>query len=303
MSDLQDDVCFRLSTRLLTATIDPRHGARILSLKATESGREWLVPPPDSADRSAYGSRFTDRAIHGWDEMFPTIDACTVNRRQIPDHGEVWAVPWSLTEPRHPDGIRLQVESRTMPLTLSREASGSGDDIDLYYELSNMGTKSLPVQWTPHPQFALTSSTQIKFSPTPTSARITSPLRGTDHIAWQQVEHQSEVVPVGSHLKAWIEEPFALRSVTLVEAEDSLTMCWRSAVLPYAAVLWDNGEFSQQRTLTVEPAMNASESLARSQSLHQATHIRAGETLKWHILLSASSPDFRHTPNEAEPVR
>jgi len=48
----------------------------------------------------AYGAVFVDQDMSGWDEMFPTINACTYPAPSpyagitLPDHGEVWVLPW-----------------------------------------------------------------------------------------------------------------------------------------------------------------------------------------------------------------
>ncbi|MHB8276843.1 MAG: hypothetical protein ACYDIA_04225 [Candidatus Humimicrobiaceae bacterium] len=48
-----------------------------------------------------YGSTYVKAECAGFDEIFPTIDECFYvtypwKGIPIPDHGEVWSIPWQL---------------------------------------------------------------------------------------------------------------------------------------------------------------------------------------------------------------
>ncbi|MEI7911343.1 MAG: hypothetical protein WCK77_17050 [Verrucomicrobiota bacterium] len=75
-------------------------GAKVISLVNRTSGREWLWHPPGALAlfRNRPGDDFATSTITGWDECLPTIAPCEHHGRALPDHGEVWSVPWQLDD-------------------------------------------------------------------------------------------------------------------------------------------------------------------------------------------------------------
>ncbi len=45
---------------------------------------------------AGYGADFVSQDMSGWDEMMPTISACRFRNITLPDHGEVWGIPWNI---------------------------------------------------------------------------------------------------------------------------------------------------------------------------------------------------------------
>ncbi|MDQ1552751.1 MAG: hypothetical protein QOD50_2173, partial [Actinomycetota bacterium] len=77
-----------------SATIDPVRGGKIISLRGPD-GREWLAQPADPSrapDRGDAVYTLSDPA--SWDECAPSIDACEVGGRAVPDHGDLWTAEW-----------------------------------------------------------------------------------------------------------------------------------------------------------------------------------------------------------------
>ncbi len=97
--------------------------------------------------------------MSGWDEMFPTISACAYPGPgrtwvTLPDHGEVWALPWRLVEAES-GRLTLAVEGQALPYRLTRTlAFTAPDTLALHYQLVNLGAMPLPYIWAAHPQFA-----------------------------------------------------------------------------------------------------------------------------------------------------
>ena len=91
-----------LENETIRTVVVPTMGAKIVSLLDKRTGTEWLAGPGERPFRpSAYGATFDQQDMSGWDEMFPTITACpypapgAYTGAPLPDHGEVWAVPWT----------------------------------------------------------------------------------------------------------------------------------------------------------------------------------------------------------------
>jgi len=70
-------------------------GAKLVSLVHKPAAHDWLLGPADRPFRPVpYGASFVDQDMSGWDEMFPTIEACPYPGEgpyagaALPDHGE-----------------------------------------------------------------------------------------------------------------------------------------------------------------------------------------------------------------------
>ena len=102
----------------LRAVIVPELGAKIVSLFDRRRQHEWLVPPMRTLKQTAYGDDFVSQDMSGWDEMMPTIVACDYQGARLPDHGEVWSIPWQVERLRQQagrDGSRAGAALRIQP--------------------------------------------------------------------------------------------------------------------------------------------------------------------------------------------
>lgn len=86
----------------------PDLGAKIISLKNLRTGREWMWHPSGGLKlfRNRPGGDFSQSPLVGADECLPTIAPCSRQGRELPDHGEVWSVPWEVDFGAAKNGIR-----------------------------------------------------------------------------------------------------------------------------------------------------------------------------------------------------
>ena len=149
-----------LDNDAMRTIVVPELGAKIVSLFDKRNQLEWLVGPGSKPLKQVpYGATFTDQDMSGWDEMFPTINACAYpgpgdrHGTLLPDHGEVWSLPWTIDEVS--DGrLTLSVEGHALPYRLTRTVDyREADTLRLHYEVINLGSDSMPYQWAAHPQF------------------------------------------------------------------------------------------------------------------------------------------------------
>lgn len=155
---------WRLGGARVQAVVCPERGARITSLLDTATGREWLVPAPLRPLRPlTYGAAWSAYEACGWDELFPTVGECAhpgpgrAAGRRLPDHGEVWSLPWEdETEAAADAAVVASVGGAALPYRLRRRAalSAAGDGLVLDYSLDNLGDADLPFQWAAHPRLA-----------------------------------------------------------------------------------------------------------------------------------------------------
>ncbi|MGA9671477.1 MAG: hypothetical protein WBQ94_19865 [Terracidiphilus sp.] len=162
-------------------TILPHLGGKIASIKV---GNLELLQQPlaDYAPRTRSMS-FDSSDASGWDECLPSVAACEVetaggttsipDRSSIPDHGDLWRVPWSVIPPARDDtpsedaaggSVTLRGECFSLPLTLERKVTLSGSRewvLRADYLITNTGNKPVPWSWAAHPLFAAEEGDRI----------------------------------------------------------------------------------------------------------------------------------------------
>jgi galactose mutarotase-like enzyme len=163
-NDLQSVV---LSNATLEVVVFPEAGARIYSIFHKPSQTEFLWHHPVNAPRSNQsGEWFDDVFCGGWDELFPTCEACEFQGVHVPDHGELWSTSWEwsiehagLTSPCLYTGVTAKV----FPVRFERSLvlDPHKPMIHLHYCLKNLSSKSLKLIWGIHPLFNITPHHRI----------------------------------------------------------------------------------------------------------------------------------------------
>lgn len=260
----------------LSLQADPQHGARIFSL-ADESGFEWLWSKPDPQRFSVRpGDPFVD--IGGGEECFPTISG-------QPDHGDVWARPWS-----DEDGT-LCVE--TSEGVLTRGTTNLSDGVQLNYRLE--GAAGLPFVWALHAVLPPAVGTILRVPgcppvhywsegnnnppihaswPTPTEdcdLRILPGNDGTARFAAVETSVVTVIAPSGNWLHVELFSDDQPRSIGI----------WRNfGGYP------ENGP--RYRSFCIEPLLGLHHERARAQP-DELAHIPVSGVLEWSVRFTAGT--------------
>ena len=108
-----------LENDILRVVVLPEFGSKIASVVYKPLSQEILWQNPGvEYRRSKYGDPYLEGECSGFDEMFPTISRCAYESYpwqgiEMPDHGEVWALPW--TWDLKDDRLRMRVNSIHFP--------------------------------------------------------------------------------------------------------------------------------------------------------------------------------------------
>jgi len=122
----------------------PALGGKVSVLKRHD-GPNVLLAPPDYAHRVPdVDGAFDAHDTSGFDECFPTVAACQVGGRALPDHGQVWSRPARVTRM----GDALRVESELPGSSFSRTLRLVRDSLHLEYEVRG---EPAPALWSSHP--------------------------------------------------------------------------------------------------------------------------------------------------------
>lgn len=150
----------------------PEVGGKLASFRSKSTGFEYLWQPPDGCwPRPEYGITYEAEYATGFDECFPTIMPCAYpdgpwRGAAMPDHGEVWALPWQWQAGR--GHVDLWVEGRVLPYRLYKRVAGDSDgSLSFRYELQNRGDDVLHYLWSAHPLFNAREDTTIALDGVP----------------------------------------------------------------------------------------------------------------------------------------
>jgi hypothetical protein len=138
----------------LEVSLVPKLGAKIISLVNRRTGREWMSCPVGGRKLfpNRLGDNFAMSTLVGWDECLPTIAPCAWKNRRLPDHGEVWSVPWMIDlEAFNRGELKTSVDLAISPFHFERSLRLHQNEIHLHYELENLGDQPEEFLWAMHP--------------------------------------------------------------------------------------------------------------------------------------------------------
>jgi hypothetical protein len=166
-SRYKDQQALTMRSGKLAAQVIPHIGSTMCSLRWLATGLELLRQRPGERYlQQPYGGSFGDAERAGFDEMMPTIDACACDQYPwqgvpIPDHGELWSIPWE-----HEVGegeITFRVHGVRFPYSFEKRLSFATEGtLRLDYRLRNLSSFDLPFLWAAHPDFALPADAELE---------------------------------------------------------------------------------------------------------------------------------------------
>ncbi|HWQ13791.1 MAG TPA: DUF5107 domain-containing protein [Roseiflexaceae bacterium] len=156
-----------LENRLLRAAVLPALGAKIWQLTYLPAGRELLWHHPRIRPRPLpFHSTYDDVFFGGWDELFPNDLAEELGGERMPDHGEVWTLPWDYALERvTPEEAVLHLWVET-PISACRVekwlALRAGEPkLRFRHRITNLGRHEQPFLWKLHPALAVDEHSRI----------------------------------------------------------------------------------------------------------------------------------------------
>jgi hypothetical protein len=292
-----------LRGRTAILSMVPELGGRIIGLRSLKTGREWCwhQPRSDWLWANGAGGPFGTSPQAGIDECLPTVAACEVKGRSIPDHGEVWFQDW----PLDPAGLAAGELRATVPLVVSpfvfSRTIRLGEDgaFTFDYSLSNVGNEPEPYLWCLHPLLNLVAGDRLELPAEIRSLRLNGglgiPMALGDR--WDYPEpfpgvrlDQCEVPGMpGGCVKAFAG-PLANGFAAVVNdrSGDRFELSWDASLIPFLG-LWINRGHCGYHHLALEPASGAPDSLAEAvDGWGQGCLLPPGETAHWSLTLNIS---------------
>jgi hypothetical protein len=255
----------------------PSRGAKIASLAA--DGFEWLLQPGAAVPPAPEpGAGFVAAGLWGWDEMLPTIDACEVvvggDVVRLPDHGEVWSVPWAT-------GGALACAGRALPYRIERSIEATGPrSFAFSYEVT--ASREVPVLWAAHPQFRAPPGCRIVLPRAVTSVvDVKAPGEPVER-AWS--DDPLGALPERGSGKLYVPPDVPVAWAGLVQADGRwLRLSWDARVAPYLGIWLDRCALAPEPVIALEPASGFYDDLGRAERAGRVSWVRPEAPLRWRL--------------------
>lgn len=293
-----------LESEAMCVIIVPDLGAKIVSLYDKLHLREWLVPPIRPVKQTAYGANFISQDMSGWDEMLPTIIACEWDGAQLPDHGEVWSIPWE--QESAGDGLSLSIDGTAFPYHFVRSAVlVAPGTLELGYWLTNTGQKAWPYLWAAHPQFLAATDTQIVFPP---EVKQVVNVIENDPLWGREGERHTWPEAIGADGNAWRldrvrlveshtcrkiytppEQPVSWAALVDHKRGCQLRLDWPADFAPYLGLWIDEGMYNTAPVAALEPSNGYYDSLVWAVRNGRVPLLEAGQEVVWRVQVQLDS--------------
>lgn len=159
-----------LENEKLSVLVIPKSGGKIQSIYDKIQGREYLFQSNKPVYAlSKYDSPYGMGDASGFDEVFPSIEACFYPHAPwkgtaIPDHGEVWALPWNCVQ--EGEMLALDVYGVRFPYRLSKRIQLTDrGGVLIQYEAVNQSPFDFRFIWAPHLLLTCDPDTEIVLPP------------------------------------------------------------------------------------------------------------------------------------------
>jgi hypothetical protein len=157
-----------LENRWLKARVLPQVGAKIYDLIWKPSGRNVLWHNPRiSPQIYPIESEFDNYWCGGWDDAFPTCDACIFRNQRYPDLGELRSLQWKVSSTRQSAFDSMAQFSTSGPIspvraikTVTLEARSPV--VRMKYQITNLGPMRVDFLWGTHPAVAVNEHTILR---------------------------------------------------------------------------------------------------------------------------------------------
>jgi hypothetical protein len=267
-----------------SATIDSARGGKIRSLRGPD-GREWLAQPANPLRAPDRGDAvFSLSELAGWDECAPSIDACEVGDRAVPDHGDLWTVEWAV-ESSTPDSLELSVTGRSLGYRLQRRTTATSTGVRFDYLAS--AEIATPFLWAAHPQFVSPPGSVLELPEFVTDVvDVIDP--GQPVLTWSIDLATVDSLPAGGCRKLYVDSAVRADRATLRHPDGtSLTMTWQNC--PYLGLWFDNGAYSREPIVAIEPSLGYRDSLSWAVEHGDAPILAPGRDLRWSLEVAISA--------------
>lgn len=155
----------KLESDELSLCILPEVGGKILTLVDKSDGKNLLWENPRILPQKfPIDSNFDNYWCGGWDDAFPTADACEYNGEMFPNLGELRALHWRVEDQGADQSqawARLSAFAPISAAKVTKTVRLRSSQVAMHFELECLGPLPLDYLWGTHPSFSVTSETRL----------------------------------------------------------------------------------------------------------------------------------------------
>lgn len=273
---------FVVRTAGVEVAVVPKLGAKVVSLRNLRTGREWLYHRRARLKlfSNKPGNNFSSSTVAGWDECLPTIAPCQWQGHVIPDHGEVWSVPWELDEADWRHGvIRTSVRLPVSPLQFVRTIELQDNILNIDYSLINLSEILQEFLWAMHPLLALQEGDELELS-----AETRRLLQNQPWVRSLKFDENS-----AGCAKAYagpLQQGCA--GVLNNSSGDCLSFSWDSAECNTLGIWLTRGGWYGHHHLALEPANGATDALSVAAESKRCGRIAPHGEKRWNVQIEVA---------------
>jgi galactose mutarotase-like enzyme len=297
-----------LENRHLRVRFLPQVGSKIISMVYLPDNREFLFQPPDPSRPyrvPGYGALFKDFDNSGFDECLPTVGACRYPgesfQASLPDHGEVWSVPWECSASH--DSAELRCRGRQLPFIFSKKLRLKQDSLLISYKVENTSAEAFHYLWSSHPLLAVRPGDRVMVPPEVREVFIDQSHSGRlggfgDRTCWPLAVDRNGAATDLSLLHppdAGVAEKYftprlsqgwcALHSPS---TGHSITFRFDPAALPFVGMWinqggWPRDSLPRHYTVALEQCSGAPDSLEKAVEFQQASALAGNQSKTWEL--------------------
>ncbi|ULQ51967.1 hypothetical protein [Flavihumibacter fluvii] len=283
----------------------PDPGGKMVSFIDKVNGYEFLVQRPGEIYRDqAFDGNYTDGECSGYDDMFPTIDACSYELEPwkgiaMADHGEVWSLPWvpAITE----DGLDLLVKGIRFPYTLKKRIKFTGENsLRIIYRLENNSAYDFEFLWAGHFMINMEEGMQVKvpedckkaISILTNTGRPYGEVMDWPHFKDGSGElYRADISRPPSSIgfeKYYFQQPLKAGWCKLEYPKDgkNLTISFSAETVPYLGILMNENGWDNLYNIFIEPCTVCYDRPDAARRHGQVSKVSAAGSYEWYIDLT-----------------
>lgn len=307
-----------LENSALRLTIMPEWGGKIVSLIRLESGREYLLQPPEPERvyrTRSYGDKFEDYETSGFDECVPTVAECTYPEApfrdsRLPDHGDVWCLPSSVEIVG--EQVRLTSQLKSLPLRFTKMVELRNNIVRLDYEATNLSQSRVKFLWSAHPLLRVEPGAEIVLPKDVEQVEVGWSYaerlgKAGDRCIWPETIERSgrhvKLNVVGSPSAGAAEKLFTPRlsegfcGLFLPREEEGITFRFDPQLIPYVGIWicqggWPTSRTAKHFTVALEPCNGRPDSLEEAVRRDECAVVGEYASIQWwmEIELNGGAP-------------
>lgn len=278
-----------LSNDAVSLSIAPELGGRIVSLRDRISRREWLDGWTPASRRRIWHptdpTNFETGPGAGIDECLPTVLPCKIDRKALPDHGELWN-----QEPEFEidsQGVIIcRWHLKSLPLDFARRISLGKNELRFDYRIENRAGTPTPFLWAWHPLFMFKRGDQIRTS----EKTCLSPGSGKV-LPWPGNDLSRAFFPKGAPPAAKVFLGPLSKGRAEIHATNGarLSLDWPASLFPYAGIWITRGFWKGLHHWAIEPTNAPVDRLSDIEELSLVSLLEPREVREWTIRVKLST--------------